>query len=144
MAHTAPNAHFWRSNPDNLSLARIVGNIAPQFSPLLAAIFFFALTLLLLARKKKGHPISMQTLLPATLLVTPLVWSHYIIQVGLLRLTRLEQVLFLAGGGLIFLSSLNLLPTQSAAAAYGPVLAALVLLWYRAWRDGLSLSTEPV
>ena len=144
MAHTAPNAHFWRSNPDNLSLARIVGNIAPQFSPLLAAIFFFALTLLLLARKKKGHPISMQTLLPATLLVTPLVWSHYIIHVGLLRLTRLEQVLFLAGGGLIFLSSLNLLPTQSAAAAYGPVLAALVLLWYRAWRDGLSLSTEPV
>ena len=143
VAHTAPNAHFWRSNPDNLSLARIVGNIAPQFSPLLAAIFFFALTLLLLARKK-GFPVSMQTLLPATLLATPLVWSHYIIHTGLLRLTRLEQVLFLAGGGLIFLSSLNLLPTQSAAVAYGPVLAALVLLWYRAWRDGLHLPTEPV
>lgn len=142
VSHTAPNAHFWRSNPDNLSLARIAGNIAPQFSPLLAAIFFFALTLLLLARKS-GYPISTQTLLPATLLVTPLVWSHYIIHVGLLRLTRLEQVLFLAGGGLIFLSSLNLLPTQSAAVAYGPVLAALVLLWYRAWRDGLHLSTEP-
>jgi uncharacterized membrane protein len=141
VAHTAPNAHFWRSNPDNLSLARIVGNIAPQFSPLLAAIFFFALTLLLLARKK-GFPVSMQKLLPATLLVTPLVWSHYIIHVGLLRLTRLEQVLFLAGGGLIFLSSLNLLPTQSAAVAYGPVLAALVLLWYRVWRNGLDLSVE--
>ena len=69
-------------------------------------------------------------------------WSHYIIHVGLLRLTRLEQVLFLAGGGLIFLSSLTLLPIQNAAVAYGPVLAALVLLWYRVWRNGLDLSVE--
>ncbi len=143
VSYTAPHAHFMRSNPDNLSLARIAGNIAPQFSPLSAAIFVFVLTLLLLARKK-GFPISMQTLLPATLLATPLVWSHYIIHTGLLMLTRLEQVLFLAGGSLIFLSSLNLLPIQNAAVAYGPVLAALVLLWYRAWRDGLHLSTEPV
>jgi hypothetical protein len=26
--------------------------------------------------------------------------------------------------------------------AYGPVLAALVLLWYRVWRNGLDLSVE--
>lgn len=104
-------------------------------------MFFFALTLLLYRRNSSS--VSAHTLLPAMLLTTPLVWSHYIVHIGMLRLTRIEQVLLLTGGGLIFLSSLNLLPTQSAALAYSPVLAALVMLWYRARRDGLALSTRP-
>lgn len=132
---------FFRANPNNLSLVRIVGAVAPQISPLIGAVFFFALTLLLYRRNSSS--VSAHTLLPAMILTTPLVWSHYIVHTGMLRLTRIEQVLLLTGGGLIFLSSLNLFPTQSAALAYSPVLAALVMLWYRARRDGLALSTRP-
>jgi uncharacterized membrane protein len=139
IAHTPPNALTWQTNPDNLSLVRIAGNIAPHLSPLVVALALFALAIAALVVAPHRN-VRMRTILPTALLVTPLVWSHYVIHTGMLRLTRIEQALLLAGGALIFLGILDIFLVQSAAVAYGPVMAALALLWYRAWRSGVDLS----
>lgn len=139
--HTSPNALTWQTNPDNLSLVRIAGNIAPHLSPLAVAFVLFALAIASLSAAPHQKA-SMRLVLPTALLVTPLVWSHYVVHAGMLRLTRLEQALLLTGGGLIFLSILGVFPIQSAAVAYGPALAALALLWYRTWRSGVDLSVQ--
>ncbi|MCS6938127.1 MAG: DUF2029 domain-containing protein [Roseiflexus sp.] len=139
--HTAPNALAWQTNPDNLSLVRIAGNIGPHLSPLATALALFALAIASLIAVPHRR-VSMRMILPTALLVTPLVWSHYVIHTSMLRLTRLEQTLLLAGGGLIFLGILGVFPIQNAAVAYGPVLTALALLWYRAWRSGVDLSAQ--
>lgn len=141
MGHMTPNALAWRINPDNLSLVRIAGDFVPQLSPLVVAVALFGAAVALLINAPHGQ-VRMHTLVPTTLLVTPLVWSHYIVHTGLLQLTRLEQVLLFAGSGLIFLGILGIFPFQSAAIAYGPVLAALVLIWHRAWRSGTELSVR--
>lgn len=141
LLHTTPNALAWQTNPDNLSLVRIAGNIGPHLSPLATALALFALAIASLIAVPHRR-VSMRMILPTALLVTPLVWSHYVIHTSMLRLTRLEQTLLLAGGGLIFLGILGVFPIQNAAVAYGPVLVALALLWYRAWRSGVDLSAQ--
>ncbi|MCS6839502.1 MAG: DUF2029 domain-containing protein [Roseiflexus sp.] len=139
--HTPSNALTWQTNPDNLSLVRIAGHVAPHLSPLVTALALLALAIALLIAVPHRKA-AMRMILPTALLVTPLVWSHYVIHAGMLRLTRLEQALLLAGSGLIFLGILGVFPVQNAAVAYGPVLTALALLWYRTWRSGVDLSTQ--
>jgi hypothetical protein len=101
-----------------------------KISPSAISQALYAALTFVLARRR-GWQVDERSLLPIMLLATPLVWSHYLGHITLMRLSRSVLALLALGSSLLLLSSMEILPISSAAAVYPPLLAGLLLAWYR-------------
>lgn len=129
---TPRNLDRYISNPDNISLVRIVPDSALAFP---VALVMYVLLILGLRRQLCSEG-AMRGLVPVMLMTTPLVWSHYLGVLALALLGRAELLLLGVGGSLLVLSSMSLVPIDSAALVYAPLFAATTIAWWRVWRRG--------
>ncbi|GAC1357418.1 MAG: hypothetical protein NVS4B8_10570 [Herpetosiphon sp.] len=124
------NTAHWIDVPFNASLIRVVRSLLPQTSPMLWAGMCAALLIAPLSlHLRSGDP---RALIPVMLLVSPLVWTHYMPLLVLSRPGKVE-LLCLFGAGLITLSvTFDLIPGAGLAPlAAGPLLLAVLLAWAR-------------
>lgn len=129
---TPGNLDRYINNPDNVSLVRVVPDSALAF-PVALVIY---LLLILGLRRQLCSAGAMRELIPVMLMTTPLVWSHYLGALALASLRRAELLLLGGGGILLVLSSMSLVPIDSAVFVYAPLFAATAIAWLRVWRRG--------
>lgn len=134
LRYSPGNVARWIANPDNVSLVRIAFPIA---QPLLVALLIYGVCLLALRRRLRAEW-GMRALVPVALMATPLVWSHYLGILALASLGPVELLLLGGGGALLLLSATGLIPLDSAALVYAPLLSVATVCWVRAWREGRS------
>jgi hypothetical protein len=132
LRYSPGNVARWIANPDNVSLVRVALGVAP---PLLIALLVYAVCLLALRRRLLAEQ-GMRALVPVALMATPLVWSHYLGILALASLGPVELLLLGGGGALLVLSATGLVPLDSAALVYAPLLSVATICWIRAWREG--------
>lgn len=126
----------------NISLVKLVHAALPLLSPGVIALALTGLLALpLVPALRRGDPL--RPMVPVMLLASPITWVNYLAHLGLVRVSALERALLGVGGGLLLLIWLRVIPGDNLAPlCYGPLLAAVALLWYREARTASAAPTR--
>lgn len=126
----------------NISLVKLVHGALPALSPGLAALGLMALLAApMLPALRSGDPL--RPMIPVMLLASPITWVNYLAFLALVELPRVERALLGFGGALLMLVWLRFIPGDSLAPlCYGPLLAAVALLWYRQAAAAVAMRKE--